>query len=269
MYNIENYDSVMQTNANDSVTDRYSFIPTTRVLDVFKSHGWMPSKIKEASTRIEENKGFQKHMIRLRQAIGNVNVGDIFPEIVLTNSHCGSASFQVMAGLFRLVCSNGLTVADSTFQTHRIKHVGYTDQKVIDATYSIIEETPKILDKVKEFKSIELNKDERQIFAESILDAVFEPEAWEKGKTPGTTPDKHNSASFLMLPRRREDNQNDLWTLYNVAQEKIIKQGVTLISENPRYRVGSKTRAVKSIDRDIKLNKALWSLTEKMAELKR
>lgn len=269
MYNIENYDSVMQTNANDSVTDRYSFIPTTRVLDVFKSHGWMPSKIKEASTRIEENKGFQKHMIRLRQAIGNVNVGDIFPEIVLTNSHCGSASFQVMAGLFRLVCLNGLTVADSTFETHRIKHIGYTDQKVIDAVCSVVDTTPKILNKVEEFKSIELSKEEKQIFSESILDVVFEEDVWEKGKTPGTTADKHNTASFLMLPRRSEDTKDDLWTMYNVVQEKVIKQGVTLISENPRYRVGNKTRAVKSIDRDVKLNKALWALTEKMAELKR
>lgn len=269
MYNIENYDSVMQVKASSVVTDRYSFIPTTQVLDVFKSQGWIPSKIKEASTRIEENKGYQKHMIRLRQDTVNRQVGDLFPEIVLTNSHCGSASFQVMAGLFRLVCLNGLTVADSTFQTHRIKHVGYTDQKVIDAIYSVVSETPKILEKVEEFKSIELSKEEKQIFSESILDVVFEEDVWEKGKTPGTTADKHNTASLLMLPRRSEDRQDNLWALYNIAQENIIKKGVTLVSENPRYRVGNKTRAVKSIDRDIKLNKALWSLTEKMAELKR
>src|SRR5574343_663907 len=154
MYNIENYDSVMQVKASSVVSDRYSFIPTTRVLSVFREQGWIPSRIKEASTRIEEHKGFQKHMIRLRQDTVNRKVGDLFPEIVLTNSHCGSASFKVMAGLFRLVCLNGLTVADSTFQTHRIKHIGYTDQKVVDATYSILQETPKILDKVQEVKAI-------------------------------------------------------------------------------------------------------------------
>jgi hypothetical protein len=263
MYNVENYESVMQTESSETVSDRYSFIPTTQVLDVFKSQGWTPSKVSQVSARKEETRGYQKHMIRLRQNLNDMQVGDLFPEIVLTNSHCGSASFQVMAGLFRLVCSNGLTVADSTFQTHRIKHIGYTDQKVVDATYSIIEETPKILEKVNEFKAIELSKDERQIFGESAIDLLYtEEEIGEKKMSKG------NTAQRMIMPIRNADAPTTLWNTFNTIQEKITKGRIPLMNMENKYRVGM-TRKIKSIDKDIKLNKALWTLTEKMAELKK
>jgi hypothetical protein len=70
--------------------------------------------------------------------------------------------------------------------------------------------------------------------------------------------------------RRYDDKGHDLWSVYNVVQENIIKGGVQgqKLGSNGRIR-RQKTRAVKAIDRDVKLNKALWLLTEKMAECKR
>lgn len=268
---LENYASVVQTGQAKDLSSRYSFIPTTQVLDVLKAEGWMTANVRESRTLRDETRGFQKHAIRLRNpGIKIENTKDIlFPEIILTNSHNGLASFQIMAGIFRQICSNGLCVADSMFQVHRIRHMGYTNDKVLEAVYSVIKSLPAITGKVGEFQNIQLNAEEKQVFAESILGVVFDAETWEKGKTPDTTPDRHNTASMLMLPRRSEDREDNLWNVYNRAQEKIIKQGVTVISENPRYRVGNKTREVKAIDRDIKLNKALWALTERMAELKK
>ena len=267
---LENYSSVMQTAQAEDLSGKYSFIPTTKVLDILSKEGWIPANVKESRVMIEENKGFQKHAIRLRNENIRINNADkLFPEIILTNSHNGLASFQLMAGIWRQICANGLCVADSMFETHRIRHMGFTNEKVLDAVYSVIKSIPAISGKVEEFQNIQLNAEEKQIFAESVLDIVFDAETWEKGKTPGTTGNRHNTASLLMLPRRSEDREDNLWNVYNRAQEKIIKQGVTLISENPRYRVGNKTREVKAIDRDIKLNKALWALTERMAELKK
>jgi len=50
-----------------------------------------------------------------------------------------------------------------------------------------------------------------------------------------------------------------------VVQENVIKGGqLTGYSDKGRRQ---KTRPVRSIDRDLKLNKAMWSLAEKMKEL--
>ena len=67
-----------------------------------------------------------------------------------------------------------------------------------------------------------------------------------------------------------DDKANDLWTTFNVAQENVIRgglRGVVLDEQGRRVRRVS-TRAVNGIDQDIKLNKALSVVSQKMAELK-
>ena len=74
----------------------------------------------------------------------------------------------------------------------------------------------------------------------------------------------------LLIPRRYDDKANDLWTTFNVTQENVIRgglRGVVLDEQGRRVRRVS-TRAVNGIDQDIKLNKALWVLSQKMAQLK-
>ncbi len=67
----------------------------------------------------------------------------------------------------------------------------------------------------------------------------------------------------VLQPRRWEDKKDDLWTVYQRLQENLIKED---------YREGTlkgkraRTRSVNGIDGDIKLNKALWVMTEKMHE---
>jgi hypothetical protein len=61
---------------------------------------------------------------------------------------------------------------------------------------------------------------------------------------------------------------NSLWTIFNRVQENMIKGGIKgkAFGENGPRKVT--TRAVQSLDRNIKLNQALWVLSGRMAELK-
>lgn len=72
------------------------------------------------------------------------------------------------------------------------------------------------------------------------------------------------SPQQLLRPRRREDLSDDLWTTYQRVQENLIKGG--LCGQN---RQGQRihTRAIKGIDSDVKLNRALWVMAEKMLTL--
>ena len=53
----------------------------------------------------------------------------------------------------------------------------------------------------------------------------------------------------------------------NVVQENVIKGGIRA-PYNPRATRRSSMRSVKGIDQDVRLNRALWQLAERMAELK-
>lgn len=67
----------------------------------------------------------------------------------------------------------------------------------------------------------------------------------------------------VLQPRRCEDKKDDLWTVHQRFQENSIKGGLS--GRNAKGKRAC-TRSVNGIDGDIKLNKALWVMTEKIYE---
>lgn len=240
-------------------SEHYRFIPTINVVDALRDSGFYPVRAQQSNSRIEGKREFTKHMIRFRRmSTQDYNVNDIIPEIVLINSHDGTSSYQMMLGLFRLVCSNGAVVQDSKIDTIRICHRGDRDlrQQVIDVSAEIISEAPKTLETVNQWQRITLDEKEQLAMAESakvILDSSIDL-----------------PANKLLLPRRNvdryePDGTRDLWKTFNVIQENTIRGGLLGRTTNNRL---MRTRKVVSVDRDVKLNKALWQLALKMQELK-
>lgn len=259
--NLQQFASIQATAERETLSNKYSFIPTTQVINAFESKGWLPVKASEVRAK-DDRKGFQKHLIRFRHENSVPMLNEIHPEIVLTNSHDGLASFKVMAGLFRLVCANGLVVADSTFGSVSIRHMGYTDKAVHEAIENISDTVPMITGKVKDFQAIDLTPDEMGIYAMSAL-AIKYPEL----------ENRDFNIPRLLAPVRSQDRMPSLWNTYNIVQEKFLKGGryemkTPYPERHPDYKVIGKARKVNSITEDIRINKGLWMLTEKMAELK-
>src|SRR3990167_8074202 len=152
--------SIFAEHAHEKVSDRYQFIPTARVLDQLATEGFFPVMASEQRVRLDSRRGFQKHMLRLRRAqdiTSGLTLGQEIPEIVLLNSHDRSSAYQIHAGLFRLICSNGMVVADSTFNKISTKHVGFNPKDVIEASFRVIDDIPRIMDSVQGLKSVTLN----------------------------------------------------------------------------------------------------------------
>ena len=57
----------------------------------------------------------------------------------------------------------------------------------------------------------------------------------------------------------------NLWRVFNRTQENLLKGGLTGRSASGRH---TRTRAIKSVTEDVRLNRALWQLTEHFAALK-
>ncbi|MCP4154104.1 MAG: DUF945 domain-containing protein [bacterium] len=245
--------SVFATQAHSQVSNRYQFISTLEMIQGLGSEGWFPVHAQENRVRKTDREGYTKHLLRFRRFDEKLPmVGDTLPEVVIVNSHDGSCSYQLHAGLFRLVCENGMVVADSKLGQVRRRHTGNAVDEVIEGTYEIVEELPRIADQVNTFRQIDLTPSEQKTLAEAALTA-----RWDE-KPP-------ISPTQLVSSRRSEDNKDDLWTTFQRVQENLIKGGLQGIGKTGRRLT---TRAIKSVDADIKLNKALWLLTQRMAELK-
>lgn len=80
----------------------------------------------------------------------------------------------------------------------------------------------------------------------------------------------------LLKARRDADEGSDLWTTFNRVQENAIRGGLddhrpARFDQERQRQVPARslrTRPVKSIDGDVKLNKALWTLAEELAKAK-
>jgi len=124
---------------------------------------------------------------------------------------------------------------------------------VLEASYRVIDNVPRIQQEVKELKDIELTKNEQQLFAESALQLKY-----------------HDNSTIqpaqLLQPRRYDDQKPDLWTTFNRVQENLIEKG-GLRGRTATMR-RTRTRPIKGIDENVKLNKALWTLAEGMKAIK-
>jgi hypothetical protein len=255
------------------VSDRYSFVPTFKVIELLEQNGWYVNSARETNAR--EHAGFQKHVVRFRREqdnTGNLELNEVIPEAIMTNAHNRTSRFNFMSGFERCWCTNQCTVSEGVMASHQITHVGYTHDKVIDAVNNIIETTPKVLNRIEDFRNMELNNHESAIMGDTAMDIMYDEDKWKKF---------HKGLSVLRLlePRRNQDEKQTLWNVFNIVQEKFIKGSRFMVQHsdvNEAMRFGmrvdtvvaQKTKEVKSIDRDIKLNKALWSMAEKMHELK-
>ena len=236
-----------------SVSERYSFIPTIKVVEILRDDGWYPVEAEEIRTRKEDKLGYQKHMIKLQKR-GLFLSDDEVVEAVLLNAHDGTCRYQFYIGVFRFVCCNGMITGD-TFERFSIRHLNVDPKEIIRISHQIGSEAPRLADTVNRTKSINMTEQEEGVFALAAHQLVYDDIV--------SSPIKPTQ---LLTERRGRDRQEkNLWVTFNKIQENLIKGGLLGVNANGQRR---RTRKVKSIDKNVKLNRALWTLMEKMAELK-
>lgn len=246
--------SIFAEAAHDSRSARYTYIPTIDVLSALRKEGFMPYQVAQSRVRDESRRDFTRHMLRLRRAdVVARQVGDEIPEIVLVNSHDGTSSYQMMAGLFRLVCTNGLVVGSSVNEI-RVHHSGNIVGRVIEGAYTVVEEFGRVQASAESMKAIELSEGEQRAFGQAAIVAKY----GEQDAYPVTV-------DQALLPRRYDDKGGDLWRVFNRTQENLVRGGLRTRSATGRRQ---RTREVVGITQNVQLNRALWTLAEEMAKLK-
>lgn len=259
--------SIFAGDKHVSRSERYTYIPTIEIVDGLRANGFAPMFVKQGKSRVEGKAEFTKHLIRFRwqgdaAQTGVRRVGDVFPEVVLVNSHDGTSSYQLNAGLMRLVCLNGMMVSDRQFAAIKLPHKGDIVGQVIEGSYEVIEESRKAMGVAREWSGIELKQEEQLLLAQAVHSVRF---ADADGQV--TTPIRPEQ---MLGVRRHDDRPSDLWTVSNRIQENAIRGGLSAMGRDALNRPRMvTTREVRGIDGDTRLNKAIWALTEQMAALKR
>ena len=246
-----------QAPTNPDVSGRYLFVNTETIVDDLEKLGWLPVQAAQRKSR-GKSTIFSKHMVAFQNPdikIKGSNGDDSFPRIILTNSHDGMQAFQFSVGIFRLVCSNGLVVADEQFSDFKIKHKGYSFGELRDVVNQAVSDLPNKVQVLNDMKNRTLTQDEKNKLA---LDSML----IRAGIKPGS--DKASEFKYddetiedILDPKRDEDKGNDLWRVFNVIQEKITQGEFHAALKGAKVR---KVRKIKSFEKDLKVNKELFKL---------
>ena len=238
----------------DNVSKHYTHIPTAQVLEDMKKLGWGVVDAQQVKARKNTTKGFQKHLVTFRNPDVIINGADgdtVFPQILLTNSHDGKNAFTFTAGLFRLVCSNGLVIADEKFNDVKMRHMGYTFEDLQVKIKDMVEQLPLTVESMNKMKAVELNVKQMKALAEKSLTTRFTKEQLKVAKI---------NLDEIINPVRDEDKGNDLWSVFNVIQEKIITGDFSYLSGAK----SRKAREVKNFKQDMDINKKLFAFASEL-----
>ena len=182
----------------------------------------------------------------------------VYPQILLTNSHDGKNSFKFQAGLFRMICENGLVIADESFEDYSIRHMGYDFESLQSLIKEMVANLDVTVESMNKMKQIELDENQQLELAKKLLDIRLEG--------TGNAYDDYQPKS-INYSQRKEDNGVDLWSVFNRQQENIIEGNFRYFNGekyakyenvNMEY-LGRNARPIKNFKQDMDVNKKMFA----------
>lgn len=238
---------------HSQTSDIYHFVSSIDIIKEIKLHNWHPVSVQQSSVKDEDKEGYQRHVVRFRHFDDLLSPKENAVELLLFNSHDRSTAFSISAGIFRFVCSNGLVIADSVFESYKIKHIGDRTNDIHTAIDKITSFKPQLEHKINVLESIKLSTGEKEAFAKSSVALRF-PEHLEV------------NYKDLLIPHRNEDDKDDLYTTLNVIQENLLSGSISGINKETGRRFTA--REINSIVKDKTINQKLWDIAERISSIK-
>jgi len=239
---------------NKAVSEKYLHVNTETVMDDLAKLGWLPVTASQRRTKARKDGSptiRSKHMVSFQNPdlmIKGKNGDDAFPRIIVTNSHDGLCSFQFRIGIYRLVCSNGLVVADEEFSAFSIKHKGYTFEELQTVVAQAVADLPNKVEVLNKMQVRMLTADEqRQLAIDAMALRATNPDA------------QYTEASIedVLTATRKEDEGDSLWLVFNRIQESIINGGYSAALRGSKVR---KVKKIKSFERDLQVKQDIFKL---------
>lgn len=231
------------------MSERYRFIPTREYLDAFQLNGWEIGEVRNVRSSRRDPQ-FAKHMVTLfrRDIDRNVeqSLGGLTPRIHLINSHDGSSRLMLIMGILRVVCSNGLMVSSGEVAQVSFRHDSSARETSDVVSNVFASDAMAQIEKARRWADVTLSQDQQLEFASAAkvlrfgLDSTVE-------------------AASLLEARRAADQGSSLWNTFNRIQENVMQGGIRF------HGMRRRARRVVNIDKDVTLNRGLWSLAETFA----
>ena len=246
-------DTMTKTEINKlGLSEHYSFVPTMNVINDLRELGYEVVDATQVKARKKSTNGYQKHLITLEHPKYKVEGSKEYPQILLTNSHDGGNAFTLSAGIFRLVCSNGLVIKTEDYGSARLVHKGYSFEAVQKLVKEFEETVDEVLTRITAMKKIQLTKEQQIEFAKQAALLRFKAKSYNEDNI-GKVVDLDD----LLNVDRKEDAGDGLYEVFNRVQESLINGKYHYLGTKDKRR---KARPIKNFKQNIEVNSKLSKL---------
>jgi hypothetical protein len=231
----------------------YRFINTHEVLEALIDAGFQVAAARQARTRQGADPTYARHLIRLQVRREILTLDDCRPEICLINAHDGTQAYQLIAGLYRPLCRNGLLCRMGDFAMIRVPHRANIITDVVAGARQLTAQFERIGSLVRAMAVRMLSEAEQLALAQRAFEIRW--------ANPDTRP--RLRPAQLLEARQAPDATPSLWHIFNRLQQAALAGGVVYRSERERL---VRTRRIQGIREDVRVNCALWQAAVRVLE---
>lgn len=246
----------------------YGFVNTRDVLGVFENAGWKPVDIQAAKVRKLERDGFQKHLIRLEnpafpkiEGLSDSNASR--PQLVIVNSHDGTSSLQILWGLIRFACANGI-IRGTAINGLRLTHSKGIVDKLPQGIDYMLGNFGNFVTELQNLQNLTLSDAAQAQLVKTLFDARL-------SNVQNVTHVNYD----LGRVQRAEDNANDAYTVFNRVQELLMRGGIQYAYNRETKddsgkvidvrEIATTTRRIASVASQVKLNQLAYDTALQLA----
>lgn len=247
----ENAPQAFAATPKPGVSSKYSFLPTSRIIEDMDRLGWKVNQAKSNRSRSSAAAEFGNHIVKffhpdvyMKDQNGDI---EAYVNIVVMNNHMGTGSFKFEMGIFRLVCENGLIIKDKDFGGFNMRHSGYSFEQLQETLNTAMTRLPEVVGKINDYNQIMMSKEAQKAFAQQ----AFALRSYQDRQLTEIELEE------FLAPRRKQDEGDSLWVVLNRIQESVLKGGYSITNKKDKIR---RAKSIKNIQQDIKLNQQVWEL---------
>lgn len=254
----KNYPAIMAERPV-GMSEGYQFMPSFKIAETLQDNfGLQLVSVSQQFSRARDPRG-QEHFMRFRlpDQIDLKQVGDSKAELVIMNSHNGRSTLRAYAGIFRLICANGMVVADRTFGRISLRHFGVENSyeafsgvlNDISTNFVRMDERMYALDNMM-MTPHQQNQLARKMMEARGVPSWVEPHMVLKGRRD------------IEMPL--EGGVRSIWKTYNVLQESLAEardvafDGAGARARSLRPLTGARSQVI--------INERLWAAMEEFVD---
>jgi len=246
---------------HDSRSKRFDFVNSKDIINQIVGHGFTHITTSHAKVRKTSKAGFQKHIMIFEHPKFKIDDENQL-QLLVTNAHDGTSSLKFNLGVFRTVCANGLVVGDS-FKEVRIRHIATNKGIYTTVLEDILKESGNFVELIQKMRNTQLTYNQMNVIKDAAAKMKFRNIDNLK---------ELDRFQFLEF-KRGTDSGTDLWTVFNVVQEKMIRGGIkySRAIEKLDDQGNKSTKIITNTTREVKrfseleyLNKEIWNVAEKL-----